>query len=83
MFCMSKDGGPIGGNVNKKGKAQAKHRDSMFINNNDLFLDFNNNKRLDTDMQSEFMLTPTSSHTVNWGKERITELIEPVVTKYL
>lgn len=55
----------------------------MFLNNNDLFLDFNNNKLQNPDLQSEVMLTPTSSHTVNWGKERLTELIEPVVTKYL
>ena len=55
----------------------------MFLNNNDLFLDFNNNKLQNFDLQSEVMLTPTSSQTVNWGKERLTELIEPVVTKYL
>ena len=82
MFCMSKDGGPIGGNANKKGKGKPKHSDSMFLNNDSLFLDFNNN-RLQTEMQSEVMLTPTSSNTVNWGKERLTELVEPVVTKYL
>ena len=60
-----------------------KHSGSTFLNNNDLFLDFNNNKLQSADLQSEVMLTPTSSHTVNWGKERLTELIEPVVTKYL
>ena len=55
----------------------------MLLSNNDLFLDFNNSKRMDTEMQSEVLLTPTSSNTVNWGKEKLTELIEPVVTKYL
>ena len=46
MFCMSKDGGPVANNANKKGKAAAKQSGSMFQNNSDaLFLDFNSNMK--------------------------------------